>query len=213
MPKNATKNKLESARVTLGNIDEDEELRTILAAAGYAAPELAHGHTLYDTVQQLIIASNAAQGAKLSATKEVVALRDLVEDQAKMLAQMARTIFASDAEALETLGLRKKAADRSQAAFLAHARLLYDGALGSPKILDALAKVGYPKERVEACRAKLAELEQADIAQEKRKSEAEQHSAAQNAALDELEGWLQRLRGVGRSALAGRKDLLKKINP
>lgn len=235
MPKESIASQLERARRMLSVIESDAALRTRLATLGYNEAELATGQQLYETVLAARTASHSAHGDQLGATGSVDELRERVENQVSALTQMARTIFAGNDEVLETLGLRlgaratpeagatgetsdtttttvtRRQKTRTQAALLDRARTLYDAALQTPDLLAALTTVGYSKTRLESERAEVAALEQADATQEGAKADAKASTASQSSALEALNDWLARLRGVARAGLRDRPDFLDKL--
>jgi hypothetical protein len=99
----------------------------------------------------------------------------------------------------------------AQAAFFDRARILYTNAQNDPAIAAELATVGYPATRLAAEQADLQALEDADIKQEVEKAEAKGGTAAQKAALTELNAWVSRFTGIVVPALKDRPDLLAKL--
>ena len=209
----AIANKLERARLILSAAQGDPELAARLAQVGYDAAALQAGQALYEASGGARTAAHAAHGDQLGATETVETLRRRVEANHTTLAQIARTAFAGDADALATLGLAQAAGrrSRSQATFLDRARVLYDAALADPALQAALAQVGYPASRLQAERADVRALEAADVTQEQRKAEAKARVAAQRAALAQLDDWLARFTGLAVPALRDRPDLLGQL--
>lgn len=240
---------LERARRIISVATTDTELQARLATIGYDDAALAQGQSLYAAATNARTTTHAAHGEQLGATSELLTLRKKVEDQVSALSQIARTVFAANADALETLGLRlgeratpqttapqtppapptdqpvdvvalgdasaslplSRQRSRSQAAVLDRARTLYDGALADPTIMAELRRVGYDQERLETERANVAALEASDIAQEGHKASAKATTASQREALEGLNHWVARFRGIARPALRDRTDLLDKL--
>lgn len=232
---------VERARRIVSIAAADAELQARLAQVGYDDDALKQAQTLYNGVLNARTSTHAAHGEQLGATGGVAALREQVQAQVSALTQIARTVFAGNADALEALGLRlgeratpqttpapradefvvladvptepprPRQRSRSQAALLDRARTLYNGALANAAIMAELKRVGYTRERLEGERADVAAWEAQDIAQEGRKATAKATTAQQREALDALNNWLSRFRGIVRPALRDRPDLLDKL--
>ena len=237
--KNSIADQLEKARLIFdGARDGGADLTARLTAVGYTTAALAAGRTLYENAGGARTTAFAERGDQKGATATVNALRQKVEGQYKTLAQIAATIFKDTPDATKTLGLgdgqlaqpRPKPIEpavpggplppvvvstprlsQSQAAFFDRARILYTNAQNDPAIAAELATVGYPATRLTAEYADLESLETADIKQEADKAEAKAGTAAQKAALTELNAWVSRFTGIVVPALKDRPDLLSKL--
>ena len=226
---------LETARVILEGAAKDTgELKARLAAVGYDAAALQAGEDLYEAAGGAHVTKFAEVGDQKGATATVNALRAKTESQYSALNQIAKTVFADNPDAAKTLGLNdgalaqprppSPAADgavseppaprlsESQAAFFDRATILYQNALGKEDIGAELSKVGYTKERLEREWADVQALQEADIAQESEKAEAKASTAAQKAALQALNEWISRFKGIVVPALKDRPDLLSKLH-
>ena len=225
---------LENARRILsGARDGGPELADRLAQVGYDATTVRAGRALYEAADEALTATRSERGDQFGATTTVTALREKVEGQCKTLEQIAATVFKNNPDATKSLGLgegqkarpRKVAAatdgaatkppashlSRAQAAFFVRARILYGNALKDQDIAAELAKVGYPQPRLEAEFGDLTALEAADIKQEGEKAEAKGSTAAQKAALTQLNDWISRFSGIVVPALKDRPELLDKM--
>jgi len=100
---------------------------------------------------------------------------------------------------------------QAQAAFFDRARVLYSNALKTPEIAAELATVGYPQTRLTEELNDLTALEDADTKQEAEKAEAKASTAAQKAALTELNAWVSRFSNIVIPALKDRPDFLAKM--
>jgi len=233
--KNSIADQLERARLILdGAAEGGPEMTARLTAVGYDAAALSAWRTLYEASGGARTTAFAERGDQKGSTATVNALRQKVEGQYKTLAQIATTVFKDDPDATKTLGLgegqkaqpRKPATpdpnggsakpstprlSEAQAAFFDRARILYTNAQHDPGIASELAKVGYPATRLAAEQADLQALEDADIKQESDKAEAKGSTAAQKAALPDLNAWVSRFTGIVVPALKDRPDLLAKM--
>jgi hypothetical protein len=235
MARQTIADQLEKARQVLdGAAEGGPDMAARLGQVGYNAAALSAGRTLYENAGGARTTVFAERGDQKGATATVNALRQKVEGQYKTLAQIATTVFKNNPDATKTLGLgdgqlaqpRQPAApapdglpakpptsrlSAAQSAFFDRARILYTNAQRDPAIAAELATVGYPATRLAAEQADLQELEAADIKQEAEKAEAKGGTAAQKAALTELNAWISRFTGIVVPALKDRPDLLAKL--
>jgi hypothetical protein len=211
---------LESAQAATG------ALKARLEQLGFNTTKLQEGHQLYIDAGGVALAVFAKLGDQEAATKAVNALRAKTEDQVHTLTRIAKQVFSDDVDALVTLGLRDSAPtpktggptpetpeptnppkasrpSRAQAAFLAQAHRLYDGALADEGFVTKLATVGYTRERLAAELADVTALEAADITQEGQKGGLKGNRLAQQKARTDLKAWLKRYSGI---VTAGMKD-------
>jgi hypothetical protein len=232
--KNSIADQLEEARRVLdGARDGGPELAARLAQVGYDTAALSAGRTLYEASGGAVTAAFSERGDQFGATTTVTALRKKVEGQYKTLEQIATTVFKDKPDATKSLGLgdgqkarpRKAATtadgaaieppasrlSNAQAAFFVRARILYGNALKDQDIAAELAKVGYSQTRLEAEFGDLTALEVADTKQESEKAEAKGSTAAQKAALTQLNDWISRFSGIVVPALKDRPELLEKM--
>ena len=233
--KNSIAEQLEKARQILdGARNGEPDLTARLTQVGYDAAALSAGRTLYLKAGGARTTAFSERGDQVGATATLNALRQKVEGQYKTLEQIATTIFKDNPDATKTLGLNdgqraqphtpatpnpeggpvKPPTPRlsdAQAAFFDRARILYTNAQKDPAIAAELAQVGYPLTRLAAEQADLQALEDADIQQESEKAEARGSTAAQKAALTELNAWISRFTGIVVPALKDRPELLAKM--
>jgi hypothetical protein len=229
MPKHKIADQIDHARLILTAAQATPELHARLAQVSYDVAALQEGQALYDSCVGARMTTYSARGQQLAATATIKRLREQVETQYSGLAQIARTAFGADVEALTALGLRvaphapsagdapapvppepsTRSRSKSQAATLDRVRLLYDGAMGNPALQAVLTTLDYPPARLARERADVTALEIADVAQEGQKAAAIAHTAKQRAALAALQEWLSRFSGIVTSALRDRPDLLR----
>jgi hypothetical protein len=220
---------LDRARLILAAAQSNPDLNRRLTQVSYDATALGEGQALYDACLGMRTTTYDARGEQLAATKTIERLREQTAAQYSALAQIARTAFGTNIEALTALGLRMappatppadaatdvppervaRRSSRAQAATLDRMRLLYDGALGNPALQAVLTKLDYPPERLKRERADVTALEDADVAQEDQKAAARARTTEQRAALVALQEWLSRFSGIVTSALRDRPDLLR----
>jgi hypothetical protein len=233
--KNSIADQLERARLILdGAAEGGPDMTSRLTTVGYTAAALSAGRTLYENAGGARTTAYAERGHQMGATATVNALRQKVEGQCKTLEQIATTLFKDNPDATKTLGLGdgQKAQPRkpttpdpdggptepptprlseAQAAFFERGDILYTNAQKDAAIAAELATVGYPLTRLAAEEADLQALKDADIKQEGEKAEAKGSTAAQTAALTELNAWVRRFTGIVVPALKDRPDLLAKL--
>ena len=232
--KNSIADQLEKPRQILDGAKEGgPELTARLEQVGYGAAAMSAGRTLYENAGGARTTAFAERGDQLGATATVNALRQKVEGQFNTLDQISTTLFKDNPDATKTLGLndgqtarphqsaaptpegepepRAPHLSEAQTAFFDRADILYTNAQKDAAIAAELATVGYPLTRLAAEQADLQALKDADIQQEIEKAEAVGGTAAQKAALKQLNEWVRRFKGIVVPALKDRPDLLAKM--
>jgi len=233
--KNSIADQLEKPRQILDGAKEGgPELTARLEQVGYGAAAMSAGRTLYVNAGGARTTAFSERGDQVGATATVNALRQKVEGQYNTLEQISTTLFKDNPDATKTLGLNdgqmaplrqpptptlegepaQPATPRlseAQTAFFDRADILYTNAQNDAAIAAELATAGYPLTRLAAEQADLQALKDADIQQEIEKAEAVGGTAAQKAALKQLNEWVRRFKGIVVPALKHRPDLLAKM--
>jgi len=212
-----------------GSITAEGELKDRLTAIGFTVPVLTAAHDLYVEAGGQRIAAFVEHGEQLKATFDLNTQRALVDRQYSLLAQTSRAVFVNRADVLAALGLQEhhstgpisddpnappappKRDSRAQAAVVGRAKQLYSGLIAQPDLVAELAPLGYPAQRLERELTDVTTLENADVAQEREKGEAQGAKAKQKAALAELKTWVRRFNGIVVPALSDRPDLLSML--
>ncbi|KAB8141071.1 hypothetical protein F8S13_21375 [Chloroflexia bacterium SDU3-3] len=210
--------RFERARTIFGVIDTRRSLQERLATVGYDDPVLAAGKSLYASALELRLRQQAAHLVKVNMTERARQLYQRLKASIHDLGKIAKAIFAGNRSALEALGLQlgtmnnpRGKQSRRQSVIVERARKLYDGLLTHPELLATIAAVGYTFERLTAERDLIAQVEQADIAQESAKADALTASREQNEAFKALDVWLQRFVAVVAVALKDMPEELKAL--
>src|SRR4051794_1153618 len=100
MPKEKIADLIDRAHLILGAAQSNTELHTRLAQVSYDAAALGEGQALYDACRGMRTSVNGARGQQFAATTTIKRLREQVEAQYSALAQIARTAFSGNIEAL-----------------------------------------------------------------------------------------------------------------
>ena len=195
---------LNKAQLAIANSLADTEISTAVAAYGYDTAKLNAGMALYTTALTAVNAQAAAKGDQKAATAEVKAKQKIARDAYQAAAKVARA--ALDEEGLTTLDLTGSE-PRDTAGFIQAGYTLFDNAKES----GLLADFGYDTARITAERAKIADFDAANQAQEAAKGAAQQATQEQDAALAAMNDWTAQYLKIAKVALRGKKQLLEKI--
>jgi hypothetical protein len=212
-----------------GSIAAGPELKARLTAVGYTEAVLNAGYALHVAAGGQLINAFAEHGQQLKSTLDLNALRDTLDRQYSLLAQISKTVFTAQPDVLATLGLQTRYAtpaavdgqsppdpkpvqpSQAQAEVIGRARRLYAGIIAQPDWVAQLAPVGYTLVRLQKELDDVTALENADVEQEREKGEVRGAKAKQTAALVELRAWVRRFTGIVIPALSDRPDLLSQL--
>ena len=212
-----------------GGITAETELRSRLDGLGFTVLALQDAHELFVRAGGQRIAAFVEHGEQVKATVDLNAQRELVDRQYSQAAQIGKTVFADQPDALDTLDLQTHYAtppaqpggeplppqavrpSRAQAEVIGRAQRFYSGLLAKPDWVAQMAAVGYNAVRLQKELADVTTLQNADVVQEREKGEAKGATASQKAALAELRAWVKRFKGIVVPALNDRPDLLKAL--
>lgn len=123
---------------------------------------------------------------------------------------MEKFRFKNNKGVWQELGLTGKRRDNFSG-WLLQANQFYNNALANPEILNKFATVNVTQESLTAGKALVDAAEQANQTQEKEKGEAQNATKTRDAALDDLEVWIEDLKGFSRIALEGKPQLLESL--
>jgi hypothetical protein len=87
----------------------------------------------------------------------------------------------------------------------------YANILKDPELLAAMAKFGYPEEKLQEEYEMVKEVIEKQLQQKKEKGESEQATRFRDQKLDELADFVSDLRGIAKVALADTPDYLEKL--
>ncbi|MDP2808447.1 MAG: hypothetical protein Q8O74_09975, partial [bacterium] len=182
---------LNAAQVAISNALTDSETLKMLSEYGYTSARIKEGQKLYEAARLAVNRHKSLSGEQQETTSQLNKTRILAADAYQALAKVARAVWIRDKARLEALGLHGKM-PRSTGGFLNAAYTLFDNAGNNPGSNAVLADYGYTKPRLASERAKIAEYDKLNQAQEAAKGEAQNAVREQDAALKELNEWLTR---------------------
>lgn len=207
--KTSIADRLNAAQVAINNTLTDAEIQAAVAAYGYPVEKINAGKGVYDRAVAAVNAQIAATGAQRETTAAMEAAKKAAYAAYQSLAKVARAVFVQDKARLIRLGLTG-AMPKSTAGFLTAASALFENAI-APEIQTLLANFGYDSSKLQNERAVIAAYETANSNQEQAKGATQQATRDQEAALKELELWLNQYIKIARVALRDKKELLEKL--
>jgi hypothetical protein len=209
-PMRSTAEQLNAAQIIITNTLADPEIQIAVACYGYSAAKMQEGKTLYEEAVAAVNAQTACAGAQRTVTAQLQTAEQDARDAYQALAQVARAVFGNDRARLTILELNG-AMPRTTANFLASAHALFDNALKSEEIKNALAGYGYDAAKVQTERAKIDVFESATQRRESTKGSAQQATIDQTAALQAVKEWVRQYLKIAKVALRGNRALLGKL--
>ncbi len=200
-------NDLGEAGQLLAKIAAGEEIRTLLAARGYAAAELAEGTTLHSAANAAFQDRQSALARQRSASEAVATLEAKVRETFGEFRQTVTTVLPKpDWTALGATG--RVPADTQK--FITAVRGAYNAGKKAP-YAETLAKYGYPAVTLDADLAMLEAFATTDGAHETAMGAAKQATTDRNAAFKALDKWLKQFKPIARLALKSKPGLVKEL--
>ena len=199
---------LSQAQLAIDNALNNPQILKYLSDFGYSSVRIQQGKKLYNVAAAAQLAQQMEAGEQVSATTVV---NDAWENAKKTYSRMikvARVAFKRNsgvAVQLDLNGTRKK----SLSGWLAQANQFYQNALGDRTILSGLKEFGMTEQKLKAGLAELTVVEQANLAQEKEKGEAQAATQTRDTALDELQDWLSDYLAIAKVAMEEEPQLLE----
>lgn len=202
--------KLVLCQMALKNAQEDEEVRTLIASYNYDAVRVSEGLALYYQADMLTRAQQASYSVQYSTLSAFYALeKEYSVTFAKHFA-LAELAFKKDTGQYNMLGI-KGSIKKSYAARIAQAKSFYHNALSHPEVVAALAVFGVTQLELENGNFLIAKLENAFVAKESAKTEAQVATKARNEAFKNLQDWMFDFLGVCRCAFRQKPELMEKV--
>ncbi|MGE5605701.1 MAG: hypothetical protein ACM3YE_08430 [Bacteroidota bacterium] len=208
--KNKTADFLMSAKTMIENALSDDTVKTALANYGYDEARLQAGKALYDEALELDLAQKKETGEKVAATAEFNNLWAEADQQYMKTLKVARIVlkdlYKADQAAM-LYGVRKQSFNGWQE----QAVSFYANILNDPELLAAMARYGYPEEKLKEEYEMVKQVVAKNLRQKKEKGESEQATRIRDQKLDELADFVSDLRGIAKVALADIPDYLEKL--
>ncbi|HAD82874.1 MAG: hypothetical protein A2509_02755 [Candidatus Edwardsbacteria bacterium RIFOXYD12_FULL_50_11] len=206
---------LNSAQVAVSNALADAGMLKLLAEYGYTAARIKEGQKLYEAARLAVNAHKSLVGSQQDKTAKVKKVTKKAYDAYQALAKVARAIWLKDKARLAALGLQGKM-PKTTAGFLTAAYILFDnaakgGLAAASNPTGLLGDYGYTTAKLTAERAKIAELDKINQAQEAAKGMAQDAARAQDKALKALAEWLARFVKIAKVALRDQREYLEKL--
>ncbi len=210
MPKNKTEDFLMSAKTMIENALSDNTVKTAMANYGYDEAKLHAGKALYDKASELDLAQKKEYGEKVAATTEFNNLWAEADQQYMKTLKVARivlkTLYKAD-QAVMLYGVRKQSFNGWQE----QAVSFYANILSDPQLLEAMARYGYPEDKLKEEYEMVKQVIEKELQQKKEKGESEQATRTRDQKLDELAVFISEMRGIAKVALADTPDYLEKL--
>jgi len=178
---------------------KNEIIRNVLAGYNFNEEGFKKARELNDRTNQLILDRNRKISEKLEAKK---LLKDVSKEAKKVFIEfllLARLVFKDDPWAGRVLGLKGRR-KQTIAGWLDEAKQFYTNAVNETKILERFSSFGITRERLEAGKAMLVEVEEAAAHQEIKKGDLVQATRDLGQSIKELEqttGVIRRLASFG----------------
>ncbi len=202
--------RLLAAQIAIHNALDDVELQGYLAAYSYGPAKLEAGRALYQATLAAQQVQQAEYGDQYDATDELNRLWEEANAAYMHYVKVARVAFRDQRGVMSRLDLygRRK---RATAGWIVQARQFYDGLLADADLVARMTEFSVTQAKLEAGRAQVDAVEQANRIQGKERGEAQDATLARDVALDALDAWMSDFIAIARLALEGRPQFLEKL--
>ena len=180
---------LSDAQVAIENALNNPDILNALKDYGYTTTRIQQGKALYNVAAAAQLAQTAEAGEQIAATATVNDAWETAKKSYMRFVKIARVAFKRNpgvSTQLDLGGTRK----RTLSGWLAQAGQFYNNALADKAILSALKEFGMTEQKLKVGLSELKAVEAANLAQEKKKGDAQAATQKRDAALDELQDWL-----------------------
>lgn len=187
-----------------------DEAQIELSQFGYPKTEINVGANLYEDTYTKHEKQKKEYGEQFAATDNLSIARHAANTVYMKNLAIARVVFRNsrnEQEALMLNGNRKQ----GYTGWVEQTSVFYKNALDSQPIMDALAKKGLTKAKLEAGMALVAKTEEANAKQSKEQSEAVKATADRDHALDVLEKWFADFRDICVAVLDDKPELIRRM--
>ncbi|MCB0263698.1 MAG: hypothetical protein KDH95_17475 [Calditrichaeota bacterium] len=197
------------ARVFLQNA-RDPEILISFEEVGITAAVLDEGDTLLNVAEQAYLNQQTQYGNQFAAKDA----RDSKWEKTHRIylgqVEVARLHFEADRSMQKKLGLQG-ARKKDIPGWIAQTRQFYLTALGDEAIQTALASEGISKEKLEAGKQMVSEVEAAFLQQQDNRGDAQQSTHHRNQTVRQLEKFMINKRTRAQIALSDKPQLLEKL--
>ena len=202
--------RLNSARLIIGNSMDTPYIAESLARFGYDRPKLEEGESLLTAAEALVSRHKKEYGDQYAATDTMHKSHGEAHALYMQHVKLARMALKNDpglSESLQLQGERKKTIGE----WINQAGIFYENALASAEIKAALSSFGIDETALERGKALVNEVVKAQAIQLKEMGEAQSATLAKDKAMKALDEWVSGLRAVARIAITDDPQLLEAL--
>lgn len=198
------------AQNAINNATNNEAIALALAEFGFDADRITEGRTLLNQAQILITAQIKEYGEQFAATDDMYEAHAEANASYMKHLKIARIALRGNRGAAESMMLN---GDRSQSysGWLNQSKAFYVNGLNTSEVLEAMARFGITKEKLEAGQALVITAEKKLTDQLKEKGEAQQATIERDSVLEELNRFINDLIGISKIALEGKPQYLEML--
>jgi hypothetical protein len=201
---------LESSKMAITNAMEDDELKALLLEYNYDDAKLNEGLELYNRADQLYNKQKKEYGELYAAKESFYKTYKNAHSKYIEHITLTRMAFKDTPKKLVEMSLHERRQKRL-GLWLKQSRLFYDAAISDAVVLEKLSKYGVTKEKLEAGKQLLVDVETENRIAIKEAGEAQQATAERDSALEDLDEWISEFYQICKFAFAEKPQLLEKL--
>ena len=197
-------------KVLIDNSINDTEVQTMLAEYGYTADRLAAGKNLLEKADDMYLKQKKEYSEQYNASSMLDNKFEQMQKTYMKHFKVAKVACMDDVEKRNKLGLTG-ARKQTIAGLLGQAKLFYGNASENMSIRASLQEYGITLDKLNAGSSLVDEVIELKVTKEKETGEAQQATVDRDAAFDELNEWVSKLRKIARIALEEKPQYLEKL--
>ncbi|KAB8140023.1 hypothetical protein F8S13_25430 [Chloroflexia bacterium SDU3-3] len=207
--RNSILGSLERARILITNSQANPTISALLAQNGYDAAAMSIGQALYDKAYELTRIQQREVSEQRSASTAIETAWEQAKSSYMPILELARVALkhSNTVASLDLYGRRKGAL----LAWIEQAKRFYENVVQQPDDMAKLAKLNITPERIAAALADVNALAAAHNAHLQEQSDNQKATELRDAAIDELDDWVEDFVQVAKVALRDDRQLLEAL--
>ena len=202
--------RLESARIKLGNARNDKVIGPLMLPMGYDEVRWSEGEALYKNAFDLNLKQKQNYGDRFYITEKMQTEWNRLNRVVSGHVAIARVALDGEPSLQKKTGILGER-QSSWYGWFSQVGMLYYNALEAPEVLAALASYGLSVETLTATLAEIEALRGQRDSQNIKTGEAENLTKERDAALDALESWVSKMVRIAKVVLVDSPQLLEKL--
>ncbi|WP_461638947.1 PQLLE family protein [Labilibaculum euxinus] len=201
---------LEQYRVSLTNVEQQQEIAAAMTGFGYDTAAIAEGKLLYENMRKAYDLNKQEDNETLESKINLDAITETVAEDYSLDRKKAKVIFRNDPLVLHKLAL-SGAAPKAYIKWVECMKTFYNGLAAEPELITKLSKLKFSAEDAESRLANIQKLESARSQYLKEAGESQEATKAKDTAFAEVDKWMSDFYAVAKIAMEDKPQLLESL--